>query len=221
MIVAKARHTVVFVDKAGASQTQVLLFGPAVAAKSPDATALRVASYILGGPFARLDLNLREGKGYTYGARANVTTLRDQGYWLANAPVKAAVTTESLSEFQKELTQFADGTLKPVELETAKEAVVRLLPTSLERNDAVAAAMAQLWFNGQPLDYYRTFAAAVAKVDAAEIARVARKYDRPADWSIVMVGPRAASEEKLKALSLGPILWKGAAATDKPATPAK
>ncbi len=106
------KRAVVLVDKPGASQSQVWTFGPAVPANNPDATALRVASYIVGGPFARLDLNIRENKGYSYGVRANVSLLRDHGFWLAQGGVKANVTAEALTEFEKELTTFNNGELK-------------------------------------------------------------------------------------------------------------
>jgi zinc protease len=202
------KRSIVLVDKPEASQSQVWTFGPAVAAKDPDAIALRVASYILGAPFARLDLNIREDKGYSYGARANVSLLKEHGIWLASSGVKANVTVEALGEIEKELSGFVTPVLKPGELENAKEAQVRSLPSQLERNDSVAAAMASLAFNGQPLDYFRTLPGKVAKIDAAAVARVTAKYDRPDAWSIVIVGPRAASEEKLKAMKLGDITFK-------------
>ena len=198
-------RSVVLVDKPGASQSQVWVFGPAVAANDADAVPLRLASYVLGGPFMRLDLNIREGKGYSYGVRANVSGLRDHGLWIASGSVKAAVTAESLTEYENELKGLAGGELRDGELFAAKQALIRSLPSTLERNDAVASAMATLAFNGQPLDYYRTLPAKVEAVDAAEVARVAKKYDHPEAWSIVIVGPKAASEEKLKALGLGAI----------------
>jgi zinc protease len=203
-----AKRTIVVVDKPGASQSQVWTFGPAVSAKDPDAIALRVANHILGGPFARLDLNIRENKGYSYGARSTVALLKDHGLWLASSGVKANVTTEALVEFEKELHAMQKPELKPGELENAKEAQIRSLPSALERNDAVATAMATLAFNGQPLDYFRTLPDKVAAVDAAAVARVAAKYDRPDAWSIVIVGPRAASEAKLEAMKLGDITFK-------------
>ncbi len=207
------KRSIVVVDKPGASQSQVWTFGPATSAKDPDATALRVANHILGGPFARLDLNIRENKGYSYGARSSVTMFRDHGSWLANSGVKADVTAEALAEFEKELQAMVKPELKPGELENAKQALVRSLPSQLERNDAVAGAMAMLAFNGQPLDYFRTLADQVAKVDEAAVARVTAKYDRPETWSIVIVGPRAASEAKLKAMKLGDITFKSSEKT--------
>ena len=216
--VEKAR-SFVLVDKPGASQSQVWTFGHAVAAKDPDAIPLRIASYILGGPFARLDMNIRENKGYSYGVRASASLMREHGTWLAAGGIKANVTAEALTEFEKELTGFATGALKDGELANAKEALVRSLPSTLETNDAVAGSMASLAFNGQPLDYYRTLPAAVAKVDAAEVARVAAKYDRPEAWSIVIVGPRAASEEKLNAMKLGALVVKSASGAPAAAKP--
>jgi len=212
-VAASSKRSVVLIDKPGASQSQVWVFGTAVAAKDPDAVPLRIASYILGGPFARLDMNIREGKGYSYGVRANVNLMRDHGTWVASGGIKANVTAEALAEYEKELTALATGALKDGELANAKEALIRSLPTQLERNDAVAGAMANLAFNGQPLDYYRTLPAAVASVDAAAVARVAARYDRPEVWSVVIVGPRAASEEKLKAMNLGEVVVKSAAAS--------
>ncbi len=207
-LVPPSQRSVVLVDVPRASQSQVWVFGPAVAANDPDAVPLRVASYVLGGPFMRLDLNIREGHGYSYGVRANVSALREHGLWIASGSVKAQVTAESLAEYENELQGLAGGELKEGELFAARQALIRSLPSSLERNDAVSSSMATLAFNGQPLDYYRSLPAKVEAVDAAELARVAKKYDRPEAWSIVIVGPKAASEEKLKAMNLGAINFR-------------
>ena len=204
-VAASEKRETILVDKAGASQSQVWVFGTAVSAKDADAVPLRVTSYILGGPFARLDMNIREGKGYSYGVRSSVSLMREHGIWAAQGGVKANVTAEALVEYERELKGLATGALREGELKNAQEGLIRSLPSQLERNDAVSAAMATLAFNGQPLDYYRTLPAEVAKVDGAAVARVAAKYDRPGAWSVVIVGPKAVVEARLNQSKYGEV----------------
>jgi zinc protease len=124
---------------------------------------------------------------------------------LASGGIQAPYTAEALGEYYKELEAFGTGELRDGELDIAKEAIIRALPSSLETNGAVAGSMTALALNGLPLDYYATLPAKVAKVDAKEVARVAKKYFTVAKMPAVIVGPKELIQEKLTAMKVGEV----------------
>jgi zinc protease len=200
------KRGVVLVDKPGASQSQVWMAGRLFAANTPDAVPVAVMNNVLGGLFgSRLNLNLRENKSWSYGVRSQPQLLRTTGVLLASGGIQAPYTAEALGEYQKEIGALASGELKAGELEMAKAAIIRSLPAMLETNDSVAVSIANLAVSGRPLDYFKTLPGKVAKVTAAEVARVAKKYLVLDAMPAVVVGPKAASEEKLKGLGVGPV----------------
>jgi zinc protease len=199
-------RSITLVDKPGASQSQVWVLGRGLPAGHPDMPALVLANTLLGGSFgSRLNQELREAKGYTYGARSSLTTLREHGLWIASGSIKAGFTAEALAAFVQELDSFASGELRPGELEQAREQAIRALPSQLETVDAVAAAMARLAFHGLPLDEYRRLPEKYAQVTAADLARVVRAHLLPASMPVVVVGPAAQVRARLEGLGLGPV----------------
>ena len=197
---------VVLVDKPGATQSQVWVMGRLFSAKDPDAVSVMVANNVVGGLFSsRLNLNLRETKSWSYGVRSRLDLMRTSGLVMAAGGIQAPYTAEALGEYYKELEAFSSGELRDGELERAKEAIIRSLPSQLETNTAVAASMTNLALNGLPLDYYATLPSRVAKVDAKEVARVAKKYFTVAKMPAVIVGPKELSQEKLTAMKVGDV----------------
>ncbi len=197
---------VVLVDKPGATQSQVWVMGRLFAAKDADAVAVAVANNVVGGLFgSRLNINLRETKSWSYGVRSRLDLMRTGGLVLASGGIQAPYTAEALGEYYKELEAFSNGDLREGELDRAKEAIIRALPSSLETNTAVAGSMTNLALNGLPLDYFATLPARVAKVDAKEVARVAKKYFTVAKMPAVIVGPKELSQEKLTAMKVGDV----------------
>jgi zinc protease len=218
---AQLARTVTLVDKPTASQSQVWAVGRLFPARDPDAVPMRVANYILGGLFgSRLNLNLREDKGYSYGVRSSVTLMKATGHLLASGGIIAKNTAEAVVEYEKELRNFSNGEVTDEELAKAKEAYARSLPTILETNDAVAASIATIAFLGLPLDYYRRLPERIARVSRADVSRVARKWVKPDAWPVIIVGPRALSEEKLKGMDFGAVKVKAQAPSATPASPA-
>jgi zinc protease len=214
-------RTVTLVDKPTASQSQVWAVGRLFPARNPDAVPLRVANYILGGLFgSRLNLNLRETKGYSYGVRSSVTLMKGTGYLLASGGIIAKNTADAVFEYEKELHTFSSGEVTDEELAKAKEAYARSLPTILETNDAVAASIATIAFLGLPLDYYRRLPERIALVSRADVSRVARKWIKPDAWPVIIVGPRALSEEMLKGMDFGAVKVKEQVPSAAPAAPA-
>jgi len=211
-----ARREIVALEKPGTTQSQVWVVGHLFKATDPDAIPMRVANMTLGGLFtSRLNMNLREKHGYSYGVGSSVSLLRRTGSFLARGGIVSQNTVEAVAEYENELQRFSNGDVTPVELAAAKEALVRGLPAALETNDAVSGAMANLVSLGLPLDYYRTFAARVGKVSRADVKRVATRWITPSRWPVVIVGPVAQSKEALKKLNLGPVSVKPAVPNGK------
>jgi len=204
-----AARSVTLVDKPGASQSQVWVVGELFPANHPDRIPMAVLNNVLGGLFgSRLNLNLRETKGYSYGVRSTLRLESDRGWLAAAGGLQAKFTAESVTEFEKELAGMATGELREGELQRAKEALIRGLPTTLETNDAVAGSIASVASLGLPLDWFAKLPDRIAKVTEADVARVGKAWVRPARMPVIVVGPRAEVEAKLKALELGPLTVK-------------
>jgi len=213
-----ARREIYALEKPGTTQAQVWVVGQLFKATDPDAIPLRVANMTLGGLFtSRLNMNLREKHGYSYGVGSSVSLMRRTGTFSARGGIVAQNTVEAVAEYENELQRFSGGTVEPAELAAAKEALVRGLPANLETNDAVSSAMANLVSLGLQLDYYRTYAAKVGRVSRAEVKRVVTKWIKPARWPVVIVGPVAQSKEALEKLNLGPVSIAPAVPGGKPA----
>jgi zinc protease len=207
----KLVRSVTIIDKPGASQSQVWVVGRLFAATDPDTVPMTTANNVLGGLFgSRLNMNLRENKAYSYGVRSSTSLLKSTGWLTAAGGIKADVTAEALTEYEKELAQFASGDINDEEAAKAREAATRSLPSQLETNDAVAIGVSNLAVLGLSLDWYKTLPARIAKLTTADLNAVAKKHVHPEAMPIVIVGPKNESEEKVKAMSLGTVEAKAA-----------
>ena len=194
------------VEKPTATQSQVWVVGRLFPASSPDAVTMRLANLILGGFFtSRLNMNLREKHGYSYGVRSGANLMRNTGSLTAAGGIVAKNTVDALGEYEKELTIFSSGEVTDEELAAAKELFIRSVPSSLETNDAVASAMTNLVSLKLPLDNYKTLAARTLKVTKQDVARVARKWITPARFPVVIVGPVGQSKDALDKLGFGKV----------------
>ncbi len=210
---------VVIVDKPGAPQTALFAFGTGVAGNSPDLQALQVMNYTLGGAFAsRINMNLREVHGYTYGAQSGFSFYRDGGPFQAGGLVRTDVTGPAAKELMSEITRFPSNPPTEAELTEAKDARVQSLPGAFETTGAIAGSMASIFLYDRPLDYYATLPAKYRSVTAADVARVAKDDLHPGHLIIVAAGDRAKIEKQLKDADLGPVEVRdinGAVVTDK------
>jgi len=201
----KAERQINVVDHPG-SQSVVIVAQRMLNATDPDVVPFKTANYILGGLFSsRLNLNLREDKAYSYGVRSGLQLNDKTGVFITQGNIIAVHTPEAITEMEKEYDRFATGEVTPEELTAAKSAYVRSLPSQLETNDSVATSMGTLVLDGLPLDYYAKLPEQVSAVNAADVARVAKKYVLPATWPVVVVGPMGGETDKLTALNLGPV----------------
>ena len=197
---------VVIIDKPGAPQTALLAFGTGVPVSSPDLPTINVMNYTLGGSFAsRINMNLREQHGYTYGANSQYQTYREGGMFVAGGLVRTDITGPAAKELMGEITKFPGSPSTEAELKQAKDARVQSLPGQFETTEAIAGSMASLFINNRPLDYYATLPAKYRAVTAADVARVAKEDIHPDQLIIVAAGDRKKIEPGLKDAGVGPI----------------
>jgi predicted Zn-dependent peptidase len=196
---------VFLIDKPGAAQSQIRLGWIGVARSTPDYFALRVLNTILGEAFtSRLNTNLREVHGYTYGASSRFDTRLSAGPFYATAGVQTDKTSEALKEFFNELTRIHEP-VPAAELEKAKNYLALQMPRNFETTRSTAEALAQAFIHNLPADYYTTFADRIRAVTTADVKRVADKYIQPDKFAIVIIGDRKTIETGVKALNLGPL----------------
>jgi zinc protease len=197
---------VVIVDKPGAPQTALFAFGIGVPRSSPDADDLEVLNYTLGGSFgSRINMNLREVHGYTYGARSSFMEYREGGAFYAGGLVRTDVTAPAAKELMSEIRNFPTKPSTPDELAAAKEASIRSLPGRFETTSAMASAIDSIFLYNRPLDYYAKLPAKYEAVSESDISRVAQQYLHPDQLVIVTAGDRSKIEPGLKDAGLGPI----------------
>jgi zinc protease len=200
--------TVYLVDRPGAAQSVLAVGQVGVARSTPDYFPLTVMNAILGGQFSsRINLNLREEKGYTYGAHSHFSFRLGPGPFEAGGSVQTAVTKEALIELIKELTDITGP--RPVtdtEMAFAKDRIIRGFPNKFETTFGVAGTLVDLVLYHLSPDYFTTYQAEVESVTKADVDRVAKKYLDPTRMAILVVGDRAKVEPALKSLPYAKVL---------------
>ncbi len=141
-----------------------------------------------GGGAARLFINLREEKGYTYGAYSSFAPLKYPSPWTASSDVRSEVTEGAMTEFMKEINRIRDEKVPDAELSDSKRSLVANFALSLENpSQLLFYAMVRELYNF-PEDYWDTYPAKIAAVSADEVQRVAQKYIKPDAIQIIAVG---------------------------------
>jgi zinc protease len=200
-----ATTTIYLVDKPGAAQSSFRIGGVGVPRSTKDYFALTVMNTILGGSFSsRLNQNLRETRGYTYGAGSRFDMRRAAGPFTASAEIVAAKTDSALLEFMKELNGIRQS-IPADELSRAKRYLQLQLPGNFETTQQIAAALVPVALYGLPLDYYNNYVQSIEGVTQADVNRVAQQYVNPGSLAIVIVGDRKTVEQGLKSVNVGPI----------------
>ena len=197
---------IILVDKPGAPQTTLVAFGLGVPRNVPDYPAVVEMNSILGGLFSsRINMNLREKNGYTYGAFSGFSFNRGGGPFYSGAQVRTDVTAPAAKELFSELDRIHTVPASPQELKLAKDNALRSLPGSFETVGSMSGLMAELFVYNLPLDYYQKLPGQYEAVTAAQVAQAATEDIHPDHLIVVAVGDRAKIEPGLKALDLGPI----------------
>jgi zinc protease len=198
--------TVVIVDKPGAAQSSFRVGGIGAARSTSDYFPIQVMNTILGGAFtSRLNQNLRETHGFTYGAQSGFGLRRSPGPFFASAEVVTAKTDSALVEFMKELRAIREP-VPADELEKAKRYLQLGLPGNFETTGGIASEFLPLVAYGIPLDFFATAVQRYGAVTQADVQRVARQYIDPDHLTVVIVGDRKVIEPALRALKPGEIV---------------
>ena len=201
-----ATTTIYLIDKPGAVQSSFRIGSVGVPRSTGDYFALTVMNTILGGSFSsRLNQNLREVRGYTYGAGSRFDMRRAAGPFTASAEIVSAKTDSALLEFLKELNGIRQS-VPAGELSRAKRYLQLQLPGNFETTQQIATALVPVALYGLPLDYYNNYVQNIEVVTQADVARVAQQYINPGSLAVVIVGDRKTIERGLKAVNLGPIV---------------
>ena len=184
-----AAKRVLLVNRPNSVQTTVALGNIAIDRRDADYIPLTVMNHILGGgPAARLFLNLREEKGYTYGVYSTFTALKYPGPWRAGGDVRTEVTGGAMTEFYREFQRIRDEKVAASELDEAKRALVASFALSLESPPELLGYAIVQKIYGFPPDYWDSYPAKIMAVTADDIQRVARKYVNPDNLQVVAVG---------------------------------
>jgi zinc protease len=194
------------VPRPGAAQSELRLGHVATSRRTPDYHALVLLNTVLGGQFvSRLNMNLREDKGYTYGVRTGFDLRRGDGPFVLQTSVGTDVTASALGEAFSELRAIRDG--RPVtadELALAKSSVALGYPRGFETVQQIARSVAQLALHDLPDSYFADFVPQLEAVTLDEVAAAARRYLDPERMATVIVGDQDKVGDTLSVLGLGP-----------------
>lgn len=184
----EAPHVYV-IHRPGSVQTSLILGALGIEGDNPERFAIAVMNQVLGGgPASRLFTNLREDKGYTYGAYSSASSYRYPGAVAASAEVRTEVTSGAMQEFAYELQRIRSEPAGAVEIANAKRALIGSFALSLERPQAFLTNIYAQKVYGFAPDYWDHYPANIAAVTAQDIQRVAGKYYDPQRLQIIAVG---------------------------------
>jgi zinc protease len=200
---AIACSKIFLIDRPQAVQSEIRIGHVGVPRSSADYFPLFIMNALLGGVFnSRINLNLRERHGYTYGARSAFSFRRHAGPFVVSAPVRNDVTKESIHEILEELRRIRTGDIADGELSDTKNYLIGVFPATVQTAGDVAGRLLDMELYDLPADYFDRYRDRIAALTKEEIARVAEKYIDPDRLLIVVVGAAATVREPLKSLGV-------------------
>ncbi|HEY8562750.1 MAG TPA: pitrilysin family protein [Pyrinomonadaceae bacterium] len=186
---SRGARTLTVVDRKGSAQSNIVLANPAIERRHEDYFRALVMNQILGaGASSRIFMNLREEKGYTYGAYSKFDMRRLAGAFEATAEVRTAVTGDSLKEFFYELNRIRDEKVSEEELQDAKNFLAGVFPIRAETQEGLTNLIVQQQIYDLPADYLQTYRDRVNEITLEDVAAAANKYVQPEQMAIVIVG---------------------------------
>ncbi len=196
----REKSAIYLIDKPGSAQSVITIGQIGVERRTPDYFALQVMNSLLGGQFtSRINMNLREDKGYTYGARTGFEYRQGAAPFAAATSVNSSVTREAISEILKELNEIRSSRpITETELEYNKQSLVRRYPANFETAGQISGQLAGVVIYDLPDSYFNDYAANIAGVTVADANRVAQKYLETEKMAILVVGDRQTIEPKLR-----------------------
>jgi zinc protease len=203
---AARERRVWIVDRPGSVQSEIRVGHVGVARDTPDYFGLAISNMVLGGMFtSRLNLNLRERHGFTYGVRSLFAYRSQPGFFQVSTSVGNEVTGPAVREILTEIEAMADTGPTDDEVAAARDYAAGVFGLHLETASDVATRVSQLVVYGLRDDYYRDYRDAVRSVSREHAAEAAKRHVRPAESQIVVVGDASQIAAPLEALELGPV----------------
>jgi zinc protease len=211
---------IVVVDQPGVPQTAVAVAQFGVPRSDPNFEKINVMNQILGGLFSsRVNMNLREKHGYTYGAFSFMQEQRGPGPFVVAAAVRTDVTGPAIQEMMNEVHGMQDQPVTEKELALAKDSVSRSLPALFQTTDDTVGTIGQLYLFELAPDYYASLPARIQGMTAGDVQDVAKNFLKPDQMKIIAIGDRSVIEPQIEKLNLGTITYRGADAKPLAATP--
>ena len=206
------RTRIYLIDKPGAAQSEIRIGHPGVSRADADYFSLTVMNTILGGSFtSRLNSNLREEHGYTYGAGSRYAMRRGAGPFQASAAVVSEKTDSAVVEFFSELERIRTDFVPEDELDRARNYVALGFPRRFETTGGTAGQMVDLTVYDLGTDWLDEYVPSTLAISAEQVREAAVRHVRPATAVVVVVGDRTTVESALRALELAPVEIREAA----------
>ena len=195
----RTKRTAYVVDRRGSAQSNIVVANSGILRTSPDYFPMLLMHTVLGAnASSRLFMNLREEKGYTYGAYTNLDARRTAGTFRATAEVRTPVTGDSLKEFFYELDRIRNELVSEKEINDAKSYLTGVFPLRLETQEGLTDQLVQIKMLKLPDDYLQHYRDRVQAVTGAEIQRVASKYVKPDEAAVIVVGDGTSVLDQIK-----------------------
>ena len=195
----RTKRTAYLVDRPGSAQSNIVISNSGITRTSPDYFPMLLMHTVLGAnASSRLFMNLREEKGYTYGAYTNLDARRTAGTFRATAEVRTPVTGDSLKEFFYELQRIRNERVSEKEIADAKAYLTGVFPIRLETQEGLTDQLVQIKMLRLPDDYLQFYRDRVQAITLDEIQRVAQKYVKPDEAALVVVGDGAAVLDQIR-----------------------
>jgi zinc protease len=199
------------VHKSDAPQSELRVGHIGLPRRHPDFFSTLVMNAVLGGLFgSRINLNLREVHGYTYGASSYYDWRRDAGPFVVSTAVQSDVTTPALGEIMNEIARIRSDEISETELSLATDYLDGVFPIRYETTSAIAAALANLIIYGLPTDYYDSYRANIRHVSTGSVLSAARTHIHPDELQTVIVGDSDLVGQSLEASGFGDVEVHGA-----------
>ena len=195
----RTKRTAYLVDRPGSAQSNIVIANNGITRTSPDYFPMLLMHTVLGAnASSRLFMNLREDKGYTYGAYSNLDARRSAGTFRSMAEVRTPVTGDSLKEFFYELERIRNDAVSAKEIGDAKSYLTGVFPIRLETQEGLTDQLVQIKMLNLPDDYLERYRDRVQAVTVDDIQRIAQKYVKPEEAALILVGDGAAVLEQIQ-----------------------
>ena len=195
----RTKRTAYLVDRPGSAQSNIVIANSGITRTDPDYFPMLLMHTVLGAnASSRLFMNLREDKGYTYGAYSNLDARRSAGSFRSTAEVRTPVTGDSIKEFFYELERIRHEPVSAKEIADAKSYLTGVFPIRLETQEGLTDQLVQIKMLNLPDDYLERYRDRLQAVTVEDIQRIAQKYVKPDEAALIVVGDGAFVLEQMK-----------------------